>query len=93
MSVKVGEEVVEGFDMIEFVYVLVVVEQAGFIQPVVGSGCRFAAVRGEMFKKIDEEAGFLAQARCMRARHQDRAFNGMDATVVEKQGVAPWGCV
>ena len=59
-AVEVFEGVVEGFDVVELVHVLGVVEKAGRLQTVEGFGCRFAAMCGESLEKVDEEAEFLA---------------------------------
>ena len=54
--VEIGEGVVQGLDVIEFVHPLGVVEKSGAFQTVVRVGRRFAAVGGELFEKIDEKS-------------------------------------
>lgn len=59
-AVEVGEGVFECFDVVEFVHVLGVIDEAGGFQTVVEVGRRFAAVEGVALEQVDEEAEFLA---------------------------------
>ena len=58
--VEILKGIFEGLDMIEFVHVLGVVEKIGLFKEVKRVGGRFAAIRSEVFKKIDEKTEFPA---------------------------------